>query len=448
VASDPAGDANYANNTLTQQVATADWHFTVVGPGSADTAGNSLVITIVSTGPWSNSATLVGSVDGGGTTTLSFTPTIAGAAVGSNLAITLPPGNTTLSGFPATVSTSNSATQTGLYPAQVIVQLMDNGIVTARRQATIHVQVNNASTLFNYPVNVSCTYNGVSCNSGNGIQVNGPLRESYFVTIVPTCPPGVACTGAADVLVTDGPNSSSTLASGAPPAFPGLAFNTPLEFDVAGEVDAGGNVNPGPVNGYAVSLSSVQRNLKRGSTAPDPVGVIAPITVTVGDLRISANTGANLCTPITSSGSPVPLNITWNVLSGFNAPIVTWDWEDANKSPVGFTPLSFSPPSGSSTFSGGSYSPQPSFTLTNTHPQDGLAAYYFHIRIMSTSGSRSADNWFGPFYFDLSSYQNFCGAAGRARGYTQIPGSWRAPVVRARRHCWRAAWSPAEWICT
>ena len=138
-----------------------------------------------------------------------------------------------------------------------------------------------------------------------------------------------------------------------------------------------------------------------------------------------------------AGATPSSLSISWTPTGGFNIPSLSWEWEDSNHSPVGASPLTFSTPSSTSTFSGGTYTPLPLFTLTNTpagggSPPDGLQTYFFAVTI--SNGITTATKYF-PFYFDLSLAQNFCGAVpSSAHGFgggTLIHGSWSKSAVVA-----------------
>ncbi len=425
VNADTAGDLNYADNSLTQSVAVSNWRLGVGNPGSTDAAP--LVITITSGGTsWSNQALLTGAVDNGGTTAVTFIPTPG--VVGSKLAITGFAPGTGPDSFLVTVATSDTTTQSGLYPAQVIVQLMDGGAVTAQRQATIHVQVDNTFiTAPSYPLAVQCTHNGASCVAGTGpatpIQVNGALTELYIATVVPvSCTPtaGLTCQGTADIVITDGANTSTT-----PPQAKGQPFNSGAVFQVTANQDANGNISTGAAGGYSITVNSIQRSL---TTSPDPVGQAVSVPVNVGDIIITTNAGANGCTAVAPNGPPVHLTVNWAIASmgGFNVPSIAWEWEDGNHVPVGAAPLSFTSPSGTSS-GGPNYSNPPGFDLTNSPalnvpPPDGLLLYFFAATV--SNGTSSATKYF-PFYFDASLSQNFCGAAAAARGgFTRINGSW------------------------
>ena len=425
VAADTAGDLNYADNSLTQGVAVSNWRLGVSNPGASD--ATPLVVTITSGGPsWSNQALVAGTIDSGGTTALTFIP--SPGVVGSKLAITGFAPGTSPDSFFATVTVSDTTTQSGLYPAQVLVQLMDGGAVTAQRQATIHVQVNNTFIAApSYPLAVQCTHNGASCVAGSApavpIQVNGALTELYIATVVPvSCTPteGVTCQGTADIVITDGTNTSTT-----PPQAKGQPFNSGAVFQVTANQDANGNITTGAASGYSITINGIQRSL---TTSPDPVGQTVGVPVNVGDIIITTNAGANGCTAVAPNGPPVPLTVNWAIASmgGFNVPTIAWEWEDANHVPVGAAPLSFTNPSGTSS-GAPNYSNPPVFNLTNTPalnvpPPDGLLLYFFAATV--TNGTSSATKYF-PFYFDASLSQNFCGAAASARGgFTRINGSW------------------------
>jgi len=430
VAADTAGDLNYADNSLTQSVAVSNWRLGVSNPGLSDAAP--LVVTITSGGSsWSNQALLTGTIDNGGTTVLTFIPTPG--VVGSKLAITNFASGTGPNSFLVTVLTSDNTTQSGLYPAQVIVSLMDGGAVTAQRQATIHVQVSNTFiSAPNYALGLTCTHNGASCVAGAGpattIQVNGALTEQYIATVVPTsCTPteGVTCQGTADIVITDGTNTTTT-----PPQAKGQPFNTGALFQLAANLDANGNITTGAAGGYSITVNGIQRSR---AISPDPVGQSVSVPVNVGDIIITTNAGANGCTAVAPNGPPVQLTVSWATASmgGFNAPAIAWEWEDANHVPVGAAPLSFTSPSGTSS-GAPNYSSPPAFNLTNTPalnvpPPDGLLLYFFAATV--SNGTSTATKYF-PFYFDASLSQNFCGAAGAARGsFTRINGSWSRSAV-------------------
>jgi hypothetical protein len=424
VAADTAGDLNYADNSLTQNVAVSNWRLTVGTPGLSDAAP--LVVTITS-GPasWSNQAVLTGTVDNGGTTALNFIPTPG--VVGSKLAIASFAPGAGPNSFLVTVLTSDITTQSGFYPAQVIAQLLDGATVTAQRQATIHVQVNNTvSAAPNYALGLTCTHSGASCVAGAGpattIQVNGALTELYTATVVPTCTPapGLTCQGAADIVITDGANTTTT-----PPQAKGQPFNSGAVFQVTANLDANGNITTGAAAGYSITVNGIQR---AGATSPDPVGQTASVPVNVGDIIINTNAGANGCTPVAPNGPPVQLTVSWATgsMGGFNVPTIAWEWEDANHVPVGAAPLGFTSPSGTST-GAPNYNNPPAFNVTNLPaanvvPPDGLLLYFFAASV--TNGTSTATKYF-PFYFDASLSQSFCGAAGAARGsFTRINGSW------------------------
>ncbi len=431
VEADTAGDLNYADNSLTQSVAVSNWRLSVSNQGASDSAP--LTVAITSSGSsWSSTALVTGTVDSGGTAGQTFNP-VAGV-VGSKLAITNFAPATGPSDFQVTVTTTDSTTQSGLYPAQVIVQMLDGSTVTAQRQATIHVQIDNfLISSPSYTLGLTCTHNGASCVSGFGpattIQVNGALTEPYTATVVPSCTPGpgVNCTGTADIVVTDATNTTTT-----PPQAKGQAFNAGAVFQVTASQDANGNISTGPASGYSITVNGIQRS---GATSPDAVGQAFSVPVNVGDIVITTNAGANACTAVAPNGPAVPLTVSWDTASmgGFDVPTISWEWQDANHSPVGSTPLNFGIASGSSS-GGPNYANPPAFNLTNapvgtTPPPDGLLLYFFAATV--SNGTSSATKYF-PFFFDVSLSQSFCGAAGGARGgFTRINGSWSRSAAGA-----------------
>jgi hypothetical protein len=424
---DTNGDLNYANNSLTSSVAMANWRFVVNGPG---TQQNPAPLTISGTGPWSTGATFQGAVDGA--PSYAFSPSMFSAVAGqSSTSISI--GNFAAGSpgfFTATVSTSNNLLQNGPYFAQVIVQMLDGATVTAQRQATVWIALTNGTTLTTVAASLTssannCTGTGCTSNTGTPLQINGGLAEQFSVTISMICTTGgiapitAPCPGTADLAIHDAFNTDTT-PLGSTNAVP---TGTPLVLRVAAAVDPNGNIQTGPASGYAIGINGIQHAAVRQGTvtSPDPVGVQVQMLFNVGDLNVTANTGANSCTGVIANGTPLQLNVSWQALGGFNVPSLSWQWEDGNHSPVGASPLSFSSASGSSTYSGGSYSPSPSFTLTNTLAQDGIKTYFLAVTI--SNGTSTATKYF-PFYFDLSLTQNFCGAVSSARGYNRIQGTW------------------------
>ncbi|MGI9102043.1 MAG: FecR domain-containing protein [Terriglobales bacterium] len=448
VAADTAGDLNYANNscvgagacsqqgTGNQSVATANWHVAVSGNGSSD--NTPLTVTLPS--PGNATAALTGSVDGctgtctpGQTIAWNFNPT-AGV-----MSPALDPcagsscfsagGNST--SFNMLISGTNANAQSGLYTAQAIIQLIDShtGLPTAQRQATVHVSISNGTNALNYPLTLTCLIgNGPNRCDPNGqtattVQLNGIIPQPITVQITPTCTPtaGQTCTGTADLTVTDDPATTTT-----PQQVSQLSFSTNQVLNLTAAVDATGNITVGPTGSYAVSLSGIQRFLKRGSTAPDPVGVVTSIPVQVGDVIATADISNNCLAVPPSATQPTSLLISV-AAPYFTVPTVTLDWQPATSAPLnivaqGSTTLALSSPG-----AGGTYGTI-TYNITNVGPaQDGLLSYLLRVtpNIVNNTGAAK----FFLFYFDTSITQNFCGAAGRVRGTVRVPGSWSRSAI-------------------
>ncbi len=430
----PNGETNYTNNSFAISVPMANWHVAV------NQATPVQVITSASGG--SASVFFTGAVDGSSSANypgLNFVPSqgqVSSSFTMSNFAVppdiacgdVLVPANSTLC---ATVATSNGTLQPGPYFAQLIITLTDAVTgTTTRRQATVPLQVNTgtggANALLASSAN-NCS--GTSCNgtTGSTVQINGGLSEQFSVTLTMTCTNPLngqqtSCAGVADLAIHDAVNTETT------PLGPtsAIATNTPLVLRVAAATDPAGNIATGPASGYAIGINGVQHNVARPSTSqsPDPVGTVVPFSINVGDLDVTANTGANSCTGVPFNGTPLQLSVQWTSLGGFNASSLSYQWEDGNHSAVGASPLSFSNPSGTLSYSGG-YSPV-TFTLTNTQAKDGVSPYFLAVTI--SNGTSTATKYF-PFYFDVSLGQNFCGAVASARGYSMVRGSWSRSAV-------------------
>ena len=421
---DSNGDLNYADNSLILSVPMANWHFAVTGSG--DTQANALFVHTDRSPPYTNPVTFTGAVDGGSIG--SYDPALFGPIAGQGSTY-LTIGNFAAGSpgsFTADVTLLNANAQSGIYFIQAVVQMHDGATVTAQRQATVYVQVATTSSNTAIPCLASSSNNISSQASAcatpanpAAIQINGGLAEQFSVTLSMICggTTPVACTGTADLAIHDAPNTNTTPQGSAN----NVPTGTPLVLNVAAVIDPNGNIQTGPASGYAIGISGSQATAsKRGSApTPDPVGTQVSMLFNVGDLGITANTGATSCTGVLAGGTPLQLNVQWNALSGFNAQTITWQWQDGNHSPVGASPLSFTNPTGTASFSGG-YSPA-TFTLTNTQPKDGVAPYFLAVTI--SNGPSTATKYF-PFYFDLSLGQNFCGAVSSARGYNVIQGSW------------------------
>jgi hypothetical protein len=438
VDSDPRGDMNYTDNKLTLSEPTANWHIGVSGPG---TQGSPLPLAITSSsGTFTATPDFAGSVDGGASLgsypPTMFSPVAGQVSSGFNI------NNFTQTGigtFNATVSTSNGQAQSGAYFTQVIVQAMDQGNVTAQRQATVWLNVTNtwqASTVTATPTLFSSRNNcqGPGCVDASGnpvstgatIQINGGLSELFAVTLNLSCYDSATsttypCPGNADLAFQDSPNVDTT-----PGALHAVPTGTPTAVQVGAATDASGEVIPGPASGYLVGVSGVQHQVKHGdaSTAPDAVGLQIQFLFNVGDLDVTSDLPAHACLGVPAN-SPTPVTITanWNPLNNFNAQTITWEIEDANHVPVGTTPVSFSATNGTSTYTGSTYSPDlPQFTLVNNAPQDGLLQYFLAATI--SNGTSTATKYF-PLYVDASLTQNYCGAAAAARGFrTRLRGTW------------------------
>ncbi len=427
---DLKGDSNYANNSLTSTVAMANWHFAVNGPGTQQNPGT-ITISGQFPSPWSTGATFAGAVDGAANYVFNANQfnAMPGQASTSISLTNFAPGSPGF--FTATAETSNNTLQNGSYFAQVIVQMLDNGVPTARRQATVWLNVSNgtptssvATTLTSSANN--CTGTGCSSSTGTALQINGGLAEQVSITLDMLCtsfigiaPITAPCPGVADLAIHDATNTETT-PLGSTNSVP---TGTPLVLRVAANMDPNGNIQAGPASGYTIGINGVQHSSAErqgASVSPDPVGQQVQMLFNVGDLSITANTGANSCTAV-ASGTPFTLTVGWQASGGFNVPSLSWQWENANHGPVGASPLSFSNPSGTATFGGGSYSPSPSLTLTNVAATDGVQLYFLAVTI--SNGTSTATKYF-PFYFDVSAGQNFCGAVSSANGASRVQGSW------------------------
>lgn len=424
VDSDPAGDVNYTDNAITFNVATANWHFTL-----EDTAP---VQVITSAGGGSTIAHFSGAIDGSSFSSypgLNFVPSqgqVSGSFTVANFTNTCA-GATSNTVFCATIGTTNGTLQAGTYFAQVIVSLSDPVTGhTTQRQATVPLQVNTGGNGA-VPSLASSANNcsGTSCSgtTGSTLQINGGLTEQFSVTLSMTCGAlaPAPCSGTADLAIHDASNTQTTPLG----STTAVSTGTPLLLRVGAALDPNGNVITGPASGYAIGINGIQATPllaaapRSRAVSPDPVGTPVPFSINVGDLGVTASIGANNCSAIPATGTPVQMTVQWNATGGFNAPSISYQWEDGNHSPVAGSPLSFSNTSGTVGFSGG-YSPV-TLSLTNTNPTEGAVPYFLAVTISSSTSPSTATKYF-PFYFDLSQAQSFCGAISAVR--TEVHGSW------------------------
>lgn len=429
------GEANYANNSLAISVPMANWHIAVNGAGAQSTP---LQITLPPNGSGSGQVVFSGVVDGGygfspyssltfqegqGQTGTSFSVTNFGND--STTCGTTPPANTM---FCATVGSSSTTIQAGIYYAQAVATLTDPGSGQQTvRQATVAVQVGRGSNpavpcLTSSANNITSQDSNCPATIPTTLEINGGLSEQFSVTMsmicgLPTAP--VACSGHADLAIQDASNTTTTAGG-----LNDVATGEIVPVRVAAIMDANGNVTTG-MNPYVIGINGVQQpGMRRGgASSPDAVGAKVNLAVQVGDIDVTATNGTQTnggwCGGVAPGGPGLPVTITWNLTGGFNAS-VQWEIEDKNHAPVGAVDFSFSAASGSGT---GSISE----TITNTSTTPITLDKYFLAATIS-NGTATATKYF-PFFLDGSTAQNFCGAVSAARGTARVSGTWSRSVA-------------------
>ncbi len=364
------------------------------------------------------------------------------ATFNPNISVSLVPGSfsTQLNapGFsPNSITSASTSTVTVSYPTatsptngpyfvQVIAQMKDGGVVTAQRQATLHVRLTNQVNAFPAGITLASDRTNIGppgCTSPTcqTIQINGPLPEAFTLTAtVNSCSAGNGCPGTADISFTDSFLTVTTpQVSTVQVTSPGNTL--PVRVKAGDNPDGSINVGPAKVN---VSVNAVQASFfgSARTPTPDPVGTQFDMNFSIGDLFLAAPSCVSI-PPQDSSAIPVSFN--WQISNGFNVPSVQWEWQDSNHIPIGGSPLSLSPANGSSTFTGNGYSPLPTFNLSNpTNGVDGLQTYYFAFTV---SNSVATATKYFPVNVDLSRSQTFCPNLGANRGGNGgqlIRGSW------------------------
>jgi len=436
---DTQGDLAPGSGDYSAQIYVANWGIALSGAGSSDSQPVTLTV-----GSGSATANVIASPPAGVSISSGvMLPLVVGSYSSSQLnSPALSPAMVTgTAGSTVTLSIQNGQSPlTGYYFAQVIAQMKDGGTVTAQRQATIHVYITNVGTtpatinLASDQNNISSCPNGSSGGCGtppNTLQINGPLPDAVTLTAtVSFCSAG-PCTGNVDISLTD-----SFLTTTTPPVGT-VGVTSPgntLPIRVKAATNPDGSINTGAATVYA-SVTGIQAPFASSRQAnPEPVGNNQfALAFNVGDINVTSSA----CVPIQPGNTTAtPLSLSWTVMSGFNVPSISWEWEDSNHLPVGGSPVAFSSMNGTSTYSSGSYTSLPVFNLTNvsTTGVDGLQTYYFAITV--SNGLATATKYF-PFTFDLSQSQTFCPALGSSRGLhagQMIRGSWgRGGLIASSR---------------
>ena len=427
------GEVDYANNALAISVPRANWHIAVNGSG---TEAKPLLITLPPNGTGSGAVVFSGTIDGGASfssySSLTFNPSQGQA--GTSLSVSnfgndsvtcgaTPPANTM---FCATVATSSTSLQAGMYFAQALVTLTDPGSGQQTvRQATVAVQVGSGSTstvpcLTSSAGNITSQDSNCGSTSPTTLEINGGLSEQFSVTMSMICglpTAAIACSGQADWSIQDAPNTTTVAGS----STTGVVTGQPVVLRVGAVMDANGNVTTG-TQPYVIGVNGIQvaAAARRGAaSSPDAIGTKVNFAIQVGDLDVTASGGTQTnggwCGGVAPGAGGLPVTITWNQLGGFNASL-QWQIEDTNHAPVGGSPFGFTAVSGSGY---GSISE----TITNTlgSPVNTLTRYFLAATV--SNGTATATKYF-PFFIDGSSAQNFCGAVSGARGTSRVSGSW------------------------
>jgi hypothetical protein len=253
------------------------------------------------------------------------------------------------------------------------------------------------------------------------------LPEAFTLTAsLSFCSVG-PCTGTIDVSFTDSFATSTTPVTS---TIQVTGPNNTLPIRVKAADNPDGSINPGPASVYA-SVTAIQASPYARKQGPDPVGNNQYImAVNIGDLQLSA---ASSCIGVRPQDpTAIQLGLSWIPVSGFNVASLAWEWEGPDHITVSGAPLSFNVATGTSTYSNGSYSALPTFSITNVSQTgvDGLQTYYLAVTI--TNGLATATEYF-PFQFDLSQSQTFCpnlngnfvhNPGAKAIGGRIIRGSW------------------------
>jgi len=349
---DPVGDLDPANDSLGIAITTSDW---TLGTNSGSNGGNSDANALIVPAGASNATFIQPEILGSGDF---FTPiTVLNGIVSSRIAATpsLASLTSTRQQIGYTINASGTAAQ-GFYAAQLIARFVDGGRPTAQRQATVHIQVSNASSQGD-TVTVTSTRNNACANGCPAVQINGLLNENVGLT--PTRSAG--STGSVDLHFTD-PSAviSNVTTSGSfqSPILHGVPYGVAANVFFAAAQDATGAVSPGPAQ-VTVSATSIQTSAMRGAPTPQPVGPNqTTLQFNVGDLQLTSQPCFNL-----APGAEGVLQLTFTPLGGFNVPSISWSLASL---PPGVVLNSLT---SASNFSGGSYSPV-SIDLTNTNPTD------------------------------------------------------------------------------
>lgn len=231
--------------------------------------------------------------------------------------------------------------------------------------------------------------------NANPAQLNGPLALPATLAALRS---DNITNGSVTLSLSQSPVSSI------PQQLTSIPYNSPQLVDFAAAIGADGNVAAGP---GTVTVTPSQAQPPAGTTP-------STLYFNIGDIQLL---GFPSCIQVpTLPGGNAAVNLSFNLVSGFNAPNLSWQWSGLG----GIATVDN--PSGNAVFSGGSYSPAlPTFTFTFTTATGGAETFLFAVTVSNAQGGSSATKVFA-LTFNLTTGP--CPAIGRIGRGVIVPGSW------------------------
>ena len=404
--------------TQAQLVATANPGCTVPETTCANDSGTFAVVITPPNVPLPNLVTAITNVTSGATLgtgqqTIQATVTNAGNAPFT----ASPPVIFSISPTGYTVITAQVSITGPIAVGQVVpVQAMLNipTTIPAGTTATLSVDVsptcptpvepncvdNTASLpiIIGVPPAIIITSSGLNTSSSTPVELNGVLTDTLTLSAART---DNITTGSVTLTLASAPEVSSN-----PTQLTAIPYISPQAVDFTATINSSGNVSAVPTTVVVTP-----------SAATPPAGN-APTTLyfNVGDINL---TGVPACLQIPPGGGQAQLSLGFQLINGFNAPNMSWQWSGL------VAGVTVSTPSGSAVFSSGAYSPPlPTFTFTNSNPNpiSGSQTFLFAVTITGSQGSSSATKVFS-ISFGLEAPPTPCGQAVRVGG-AAVNGTW------------------------
>jgi hypothetical protein len=390
VDSDPL-EFNTGNNFQGFPIATSDWQLDLVGgAGPSGASGSPLTMASNTVGSTTVRATTLLS---GGLISTPITVVLSGVSTGISATAPVSALSPPTAGFPPQGSvgiTTGVSIPAGEYAVQLEGHVADGG-VTSKRGTTVHINVNGGVPVTAVSVSSSAgnaqAGNPSTCSGGCTVrQINGALSDTMDIT-------ATGGSGTVDLIFTDDnaivSNVSVPSGTPGPQYLNAVPYNSPRTISFA-PLDTAGNVTAGAANVVVSAVAAT--TAARGGPIQEKVGTQqTTLYFNIGDLTVSPNF---LCGIQVAPGGTTHVDFNFVPNHGFDQSSLLYNWTSFAGA---FVTLAQSN-SGTSTFSGSSYSIA-GFDFTNHETANlGFVNFNLDVTIQGANGSQATKHFTIPVY--------------------------------------------------